>query len=216
MLECDSMTPFGRTGRARGVDDGGDVVERCDLGQLAQVGGIGLGQLGVGGDRIARGFRRLDQHDRFEGGQRLADLEEPLEERIVLDDGDLGAAVVDEVLDLLGRRGVVDRHRRCAQEQHGQIERMELGPVAHHQHDGVALADAEGGETGRQSSGDLGEVGHRPTVPSSTGILPAHDLDGRVLVEVREESLAEVLSDDAIMQFLARGHRRILAQPQAK
>ena len=93
---------------------------------------------------------------------------------------------------------------------------MELGPVAHHQHDGVALADAEAGEPGRQACGHVGEVGHRPAVPGAVGVLPANDLDGGVLVEVREESLAEVLSDDAVMQFLARGHLHILAHPHAK
>ena len=77
------------------------------------------------------------------GREGVADLEEALEEPAVLDDGDLGAAVVHQVLDLFGRRRVVDRHGRGAAEQHGEVERVELRPVADHQHDLVAVADTE-------------------------------------------------------------------------
>src|SRR5690606_41235479 len=50
------------------------------------------------------------QHDDvLEQGQVVAHRGEPLGEARVLDDGQLGPAVADEVGDLLGRGGVVDR-----------------------------------------------------------------------------------------------------------
>ena len=99
--------------------------ERGDLGELPQVAGVGARQLRVGDHGVAGGLRRLHQHDRLQRAERFADLQEPLEEGVVLDDGHLGLAVVDEVVDLLGCRRVVDRHRRCAEEQHGEVERVE-------------------------------------------------------------------------------------------
>ena len=82
-------------------------------------------------------------HDVLERGQLGAHLEEALEEADVLDDGDRRIAVAGEVLDLLGRRRVVDRDRRRAEQQHGHVGDVELGPVAHHQHDAVAPPDPE-------------------------------------------------------------------------
>ena len=73
----------------------------------------------------------------------MAHLEEALEEVDVLDDRELGVAVSGEVLDLFGRRGVVDRDRRRAEQERGDVGDVELGTVAQHEHDAVAVPDAQ-------------------------------------------------------------------------
>ena len=60
----------------------------------------------------------------------------------VLDDRDLGLGVAGQVLDLLGRRRVVDAHRRGPQELGRGVEPVEVGPVAHHQQHPLARLDA--------------------------------------------------------------------------
>ena len=187
-----------------------------DVGQFAQVGRCCSGEVGVRHDAVAGGLGGLDQDDRLERRQRLADLEEAFEETVVFDHGQLRLAVVDQIVDLFGGRGVVDRHRSRSEEEGGDVQGVELRSVAHHQHDRVALADAEVGEAGRQACGEVGEFGHRPSVPLATGVFPAQDLDGPVGVEIAEESFPEVLSDDAVVQFLAGGHWTIVARPGAK
>ena len=83
-------------------------------------------------------------------GQLGAHLEEALEEPGVLDDRRPPASQwPTRYCDLLGRRRVVDRDRRGAAEERGQVEHVELGPVAQHQHDAVAGADAERPEARR-------------------------------------------------------------------
>ena len=82
-------------------------------------------------------------------GQTVAHGEHGIEEAAVLDDRDLGSAVPNEELDLLGRRRVVDRDRRCAHEERGDVRDVELGAVAHQQHDPGPPSDPELGERGR-------------------------------------------------------------------
>ena len=52
------------------------------------------------------------------------------------------AGVGDHVLDLLRRVGHVDRERRRAERHHGEVGDVELGTVAEHDGDAVALAHA--------------------------------------------------------------------------
>ena len=49
----------------------------------------------------------------------------------------------DDVLDLVGRVGLVDRERRRPDHHRREVAEVELGPVAEHQGDRVALAQAE-------------------------------------------------------------------------
>ena len=203
---------LGRAGGARGVDDRGDVVERRRRSVGGEIGWSGRGEVGIVRDGIAGDVGLLEHHDVLERGQRLADLEEPLEETGVLDDGQLGLAVVDEVFDLLGRGRVVDRNRRGSEEQYGEVERVELGTVAQHQHDGVALADTERFESGHESRCEIGDVVQGPRRPRAVGVLPAHDLDAAVALHVGEVSAREVPSGDAVVQVLARDHASSLAR----
>ena len=67
-----------------------------------------------------------------------------------LDHRHLRSRVRAHVLDLLGRRGLVDRERDRAERDRAHVDRDELGTVVEHQGDRVALADAEA----REPAGD--------------------------------------------------------------
>ncbi len=114
----------------------------------------------------------IDDRDVLERRDLVAHLEDPLEVVDVLDDRDHGAAVRREVLDLLRRGGVVDRHR-CRPEQDGRdVGDVELRPVAHHEDDPLAGDDAEGGQRRREATGPVGVVGPGPLAPA-VAFLPA-------------------------------------------
>src|SRR5205085_746170 len=77
--------------------------------------------------------------------QLLARLQHRRQVRL-LDDRHARTRVADDVADLLGSEGLVDREWRRAKRHRGEVAQVELGPVAHHQRDGVAARDAEAGE----------------------------------------------------------------------
>jgi hypothetical protein len=80
-------------------------------------------------------------------GAVLLHLPDAVEERLLGHD-DLVLRVRDEVLDLLGRVGVVDGERRRTEVHRGGVDPVELGPVAQHDRDRVAAAEPEPGEAG--------------------------------------------------------------------
>ncbi len=94
---------FRRPGRAGGVDDRRGVVEGRRLGLGRQVGGLGGDHVAVSQDVVTRTVR-VDQRDVFDGRELVAHGFEALEEAIVFEDRHRGAAVVDEILDLVGGR----------------------------------------------------------------------------------------------------------------
>ena len=104
----------------------------------------------------------VDDRDVTQRGQLAAHLEEPLEEPDVLDDRDRRLAVPGEVLHLLRRRGVVDRDRCRAEQQHGGVGDVELRAVPHHEHDPVAVADTEVAQRGRDPGDAFGVVAPGP------------------------------------------------------
>ena len=104
----------------------------------------------------------VDDRDVTQRGQLAAHLEEALEEPDVLDDRDRRLAVPDEVLHLLRRRGVVDRDRCRAEQQHRGVGDVELRPVPHHEHDPVAVADTELAQRGRDPGDAFGVVAPGP------------------------------------------------------
>ena len=85
-------------------------------------------------------------------GQVGADLRETVQEILVFDDADRRPGVGGQVLDLLGRRRVVDRDRSRATEVGRRVEYVELGHVAQHQHHSIARLDSEGAKTGSGTS----------------------------------------------------------------
>jgi hypothetical protein len=56
--------------------------------------------------------------------------------------------VVEQVLDGLGRVGVVDRERCCPKVHDGRVDQMEFGAVGQHDRHGVAGLDPEPGQAG--------------------------------------------------------------------
>jgi hypothetical protein len=75
--------------------------------------------------------------------------------------------VAGEVLDLLGRRRVVDAHRRGPQELGGGVEPVEVGSVAHHQQHLLAGTDTGGRQAGGGLRDLVGVLLQRPGVPSA-------------------------------------------------
>ena len=98
---------------------------------------------------------RLDDHDVLEGGAaRLRGLD-PIEERRLGDEHAV-ARVAQQVLDLLRRRGVVDRERHRAEVHRRDVHEVELGAIREHERHRVAPLHAEPGEPGREVSHALG------------------------------------------------------------
>jgi ABC-type sugar transport system substrate-binding protein len=64
--------------------------------------------------------------------------------------------VAEQVGDLFGGGGVVDRERRRAKVQRGGVAEVELRAVDHHQRDRVAGFDAEVGKAGGDPADALG------------------------------------------------------------
>ena len=64
-----------------------------------------------------------------------------------------------EVLHLLGRGRVVDRDRRRAEQDGGDVGDVELGAVAHHEHDPLAPARPQLAERARDPARPVGVVG---------------------------------------------------------
>ena len=150
----------------------------------------------------------VDDGDPAERRQLAAHLEESFEEADVFDDRDRRAAVTSEVLHLLGCRGVVDRDRRRAEHQHRGVGDVELRTVAHHQHDAVAVRDAEIAQRGRASSDLLGVVGPGQLADRVTVLRPQGGgaaVGGNGLDEhLRERRHARVLALGATVFHSAR------------
>ena len=115
-------------------------------------------------------FDRLHDDEVTHERQLALDLEELLEEAHVLDDRCLRLAVAREVRDLLDGGGVVDRDRYDSEELRGHVERVELGPVAHHQHDLVAGDEAEAAHARGGTGRVVRVLAERPLVPSAVGV----------------------------------------------
>jgi hypothetical protein len=111
-------------------------------------------------------------HQVLELGQLVAHGDESLGEAHVLDDRHGGAAVPGQVGDLLGRRGVVDRHRGGAAEHRREVDHVELGDVAHHQHDPLARPHAERPQARGGPGHPVAEVGERPLDPAVAVLRP--------------------------------------------
>jgi hypothetical protein len=156
-------------GRPRGagrVDDGGQRLGRDQVECGLEVGGLVVGE--DGGREHALGPRRARHQvvaaQRHDGGQfreLVAHDGEALEEPGVLDHRQLGVAVPGQVGDLVGRGRVVDRHRRRPAEHDRQVDDVELGDVAHHQHDAIAGLDPECPQARGRPGHPVGDVAVR-------------------------------------------------------
>ena len=83
---------------------------------------------------------------------------EPLQCRDLADD-DAVARVLEQVRDLVGREGVVDRERRRAEMDRCGVAEVELGTVRHQEANRVATADAESRQSGSDAAHAIGVFG---------------------------------------------------------
>ncbi len=111
--------------------------------------------------------------------------------------------MTDEILDLVRGRGVVDRDRGRPEEGDRDVGHVELGPVAHHEDDPVAPADAQLLEARGEAGGPLGVVGPGP-VPPRVAVLPAQGDGVRAVPDGFGEPRGNGLSPDLAGQLLAR------------
>ncbi len=155
------LDAFRRSGRARRVNQRRHVaaVDRTPRRLEVEVGRRALLQRREG-CRFRR--RPVDADDVFDLGAAANRLD-PLNEVMLAEHDSIGG-VAEQILDLLGRRRVVDRERRGAEVQGGAVNQMELGSVGHHHRDRIAAPDPER----CQGTGDALDA---------LAILPPGDLD---------------------------------------
>ncbi len=137
------LHPLRRPGGARGVDQGQHIGcrDRAPRRLEVEIPGLAAEPLDLGQAQAALGLGI--EHD------QVLDLRRALDRRLHavkeggLDDHHPAARVTEQVGDLLGRRGVVDRERRGPEMHGGGVEQVKLGPVGEHEADRVAPAHAQ-------------------------------------------------------------------------
>ena len=102
----------------------------------------------------------IENDHAFQLGQVVAGLQEPLEV-LALDHGDVGVGVGDDVLDLVGGVGLVDREGRRAERDRGEVDDVKLGAVGEHDRERLARAAAPGGEAPRRGRAHAGATAPR-------------------------------------------------------
>ena len=137
------LDALGRPGGARGVDQRQDILRPDRTPGRLEVEAAGRLALEIGQRHRPRSPVDADEGLNARAGRRNRGKEE------LLGDHDLVARVAEEIADLLGGRGVVDRERHRAEVQRGGVHERELGPVQQHDPHGVARLDAECCESGR-------------------------------------------------------------------
>jgi hypothetical protein len=147
----------------------------------------------------AQAVRVVDDHDRAQVGQLVADLEQPLQELDVLDHRDPGPAVPGHVSDLLGRRGVVDRQRGAAGEHRTEVGDVELGPVAQEQQHPLAPPQSEPGERGRQPGRPVTDLGPGPLLKATA--VRAHPPQGDLVAVLGDVAPQPVRNGRARIQL---------------
>ncbi len=104
-------------------------------------------------DRVLAGARH--PHDVLEQRQLVADLADLLQLLVVLDHDDLGVGVLQHVLALLGRVGLVDRDDDGAGRERCEVEVGPLRAGVGEDRDLVALGDAEVDQAERERAHGL-------------------------------------------------------------
>ena len=162
------------TRRARRVDDGHEVVGLRDVRGAFEIDGVGTDQRPTTGSspRARRRPRPCAQVGQRAAHRRAAGRANSPSSTIAT----WAPAVAGEVQDLLGRRRVVDRDRRRADEERADVGDVELGPVAQEQDDAGARRRPEVGECGGDPSRPVRVLGERERAvgrrPPSSGARP--------------------------------------------
>ena len=175
-----------RAGRARGVADDGDVVRRAPGDLVVEVGGMAhlellpdLGELGQAHEaRLAVGAHapRIVVDHVLQVPAARPHRQELVHLLLVLDDGEAGLGVLDDVLHLLLDGVLVDRHRDAPQRLGRHDRPVELGPVVADDGDAVAAREAEGGQAERDETRLLEVLRPRIRLPDPEILFPDGDL----------------------------------------
>ena len=167
---------LGRTGRARGVDEGervlaGDRVRALAEGLLAE--GRAAGPELVEREGGLGPVARVHDDQVLEGGEAVADLEDLGQLLGVLADDGHGLRVAHDPGALLGGVGLVDRHHDAAGGGDGEVDVRPLGPGVGEDADAVAGRDAEIDEAAADLGDDRADLGEGDVVPRAI-VLVAH------------------------------------------
>ena len=165
-----------RTGGARRVDDRRQVVRLGDaLAAASRPTGAAESSSSHDSTPVARRRGSIDDHDvRSAAGRRGPRAPGPRNSSPRRSPPTRG--VPGQVRDLLRRRGVVDRDRRRAEEEHGDVGHVELGAVAHEHDDPVAGSHAERPQPGRGPGGPVGVLVEGEGADVVADLLPQGDL----------------------------------------
>ena len=185
---------LGRTGGPGRVDNGDEVARVALRRRGRQVDGL-TGQEVVPGE-VGVELARLQHAEGAQGGQLVAHGVEPLEEAVVLDEADDGTRVVHQVLDLVRGGGVVDRDRCGAEHEHGDVDHVEVGDVAHHHHDPIAPLHTLRLQPASHPSNEVGDLGEGPLLPL-IAFLPPHGDIGSLRRDHVEEGAGDGLAGGA-------------------
>ncbi len=102
----------------------------------------------------------IDDDHVLQPGQVVARLQQPLEV-LALDHGDAGGGVGDDVLDLVGGVGLVDREGRRAERDRGEVDDVELGTVGEHDRERLPARAAPAGAAPRRGRARAGATAPR-------------------------------------------------------
>ena len=175
---------LGAPGGARGVDQ-----RRC----------VGRHRIGVSRVEFCVGYifaavgqlvhrAVVDDEGFAKRGQSVGHLAELVAVVGVLDDKRDGSGVLEEVLDLIGCRGLVDRDRCPARTPDGVVQERPLVPSGRTDRDAVARCDPGRDETFRDGVDLVGELlcGHRDPL---AGRLSPEQWECRAFVAITEQSV---------------------------
>ena len=182
-----------RPGGARRVDEGADVVGRrrsCSAAPSppSLPAAPALGELAER-DRVAGAPGHPDHV--LELRAAVADPPDLLQLLVVLDHDRDRVGVLEHVLALLRRVGLVDRDHGRARGERGEVEVGPLGPGVGEDRDLVALLDPELDQPERQLADDLADLGVGLRRPLPVVALVDHGPLGAVLADRRRQQIGE-------------------------
>ncbi len=174
---------LGVRGRARGRAQDRDLVApTCGHHLLEAAGALALAALDQLRPREQPGVGVFAQaaavvvDDPPQLGQLARDLQELVDLLLVLGKGDLGLGVVEQILDLLAERVLVDAERHRAHALRRELGPEPVRPVAADDPDHVAARDPERQQPERQLLDLLFGIGPAVDVPDAEFLLAQRDL----------------------------------------
>ncbi len=187
--------PFRVAGRPGGIQDAGEVGRRdrhASRLEAARVGAVGLLAL-VEQRRPRHGPRRQPSGGRVEDHHALQlrkarqDRADFLHLRGGRDHQDARLAVVEDVADLLGQQGGVDRDGDRPEIQRGVVEGGPLRPVLRQDGDAVPLARPDRGQAERQRSDGGGELVCGDVAPGPSRLVAQQVRLAEARLELRQD-----------------------------